>query len=74
MLYSGGLMIHKSIFVFNSILFFFDIPMPMITTLSETHNARIALPRAWLICKLPLDMIGYCGDDVVPVLSISHMR
>jgi len=34
-LYSEVLMIHKSIFVLNLIQFYFDIPMPMITTLSE---------------------------------------
>ena len=57
-------MIGKSILVFNSILFSFGIPMPMITTLSDAHNACIALPRAWLICELSLDMIGLYGDTV----------
>ena len=57
-------MIGKSILVFKSILFYFDIPMPMITTLSETHNACIALSHAWLICKLSPDTIGLYGDTV----------
>ena len=44
---------HKHSFVFNSILFYFNIPMPMITTLSETHNARIVHFCTWLICEYP---------------------
>ena len=73
-LYSEGLIEHKHSFVFNSILFYFDIPMPMFTTLSDAYNACIALPRAWLICELLPDMIGCYGVDVVPVFSISCMR
>ena len=69
-----GLIEHKHSFVFNSILFYFGIPMPMFTTLSDTHSARITHSLTWMICELSPDMIDYCGDDVVPVFSISHMR
>lgn len=58
-------MIGKSILVFNSILFSFGIPMPMITTLSDAHNVHITHFRTWLICKSSPDMIGYCMADVV---------
>ena len=64
-------MIGKSILVFNSILFYFDIPMPMITTLSDAHSIDMRHYDTWMICELPLDMIGYCMADVV--LCLSHL-
>ena len=70
-------MIGKSILVFNSILFYFDIPMPMITTLSDTHNACITHFRTWMICKLSPDTIDYCSAivwlcDVYLTYEIAH--
>ena len=44
-------MIGKSILVFNSILFSFVIPMPMITTLSDAHSAGECSPGGKTVDK-----------------------
>ena len=67
-------MIHKSTIMIKSIQFYFSFVLPIDTTLSDAHNAHALHSLTWMICELSPDMIGYCGDDVVPVLSISHMR
>jgi hypothetical protein len=63
-LYDEELMIHKSIFVFNLILFYFGISVLMITTLSETHRAPMTHYPTCRVVRIPMVMLVYCDASV----------